>query len=173
MGKEEAQNLLLGHIQAYQAYHSQKETMTWAVATLFVAAAAVLLGTDPFWAHWNCIAFISFLLLLLATGIAAFLLLKVQFARRRSSSHFFSACVNTVTRWVKNDPSDADLEPTLIAEFGKSGELAPAALAKEFKEIDSAPNRNVWWDKVLTYVVMSLWGIGALVKVALTWKGTW
>ncbi len=37
-----APDLLLAHIDRFGAYHTQKETMTWSAATLYVVAVSVV-----------------------------------------------------------------------------------------------------------------------------------
>ena len=43
IGKVSHADLLLTHLQVYESYHTQKENMTWAAATLYVSAAVLLL----------------------------------------------------------------------------------------------------------------------------------
>jgi hypothetical protein len=166
--KLDEKDLLLAHLTEYSSYHAQKETMTWASATFFVAAVVILVAADPFWRCWDARAFVPFVALLVVTGIVAGAFVWLQFRRRQQSAHFVQACKNVGARWVVSSPKDEDLEPTLVDEFAKRGQLFPKVLALEYRKIMGEPE-GIWWDEVATYLIMGLWSVAALLKVVLTW----
>lgn len=164
----EPKDVVLTQIQHYAAYHVQKETMTWTAATVFVGGAAVLVAADPFWARWSSFSFLAFLTVLILTAAFAAMFVHHQFRRRRTAAHYIHALGNVATRWVSAPPQPEDLRTVKMEHFTSAGQLALSAISQEFDQLMKG-DTEIWWDRVLTFVVMGLWAAAAIIRVWFTW----
>lgn len=173
----------MSHIARFAAYHSQKENMTWAAATLYVLATAVLvgLGSAPFWRDAPWWTFWSFFVVLGLTSTVAFFFVSAQFQRRDAAHWLVQACSNLSAQWLVAGPTSADLEPLDLGKhgFGTSHDqqLFPAAVVREVarlkqeqaaRKVRNASDRLT--DRVLTLSIMAAWTVAALAKVLLAWS---
>jgi hypothetical protein len=175
-------DLLLAHSSRLAAYHSQKETMTWSAATLYVVAIAVLLasGREPFWHHAPAWKFLPFVALLALTAYVAFRFVSKQFKRRTESHLLVHACNNVVTKWLERPPKSEDCVSEDLGDrvFDPTGEyqLMPHALVVELKKIREKHNeiqKNRSWlddDERLTILTMRAWTLAGCARLFLAWK---
>ena len=160
-------DLMTTLLDSYESYHTQKENMTWAGATVFVggAIALVVMG-DPPWQKWSYIAYVSFLFLLLATATMGIIFVQWQFRNRHFASDLFLACANVGARWTEKSPPPEELKAVPVDARDKVPLLLPAELANEYQQI--AKKRITPVAQYLTLGTMLLWAIAALARVVLT-----
>ena len=177
-----ARDLLLAHITRFATYHSQKETMTWSAATLYVVAVSFLLaaGDKPFWHVAPSWKFWPFAALLGITASIAFLFVNKQFQRRLQSHLLVHACSNVAARWLTYEPTlqeceVQDLQQDLADyDFGpdQDYQLMPRAVVDELKEIrrrtTANPKKYRVLDERLTRVLMSAWTVAGIARVLLS-----
>lgn len=174
--------LLLAHASRLAAYHSQKETMTWSAATLYVIAVAVLLasGREPFWHHAPWWKFWPFVGLLAFTAFVAFEFVAKQFTRRTESHLLVHACINAATRAGEHSPAleDAQVQDLNSHIFDPTGkyQLMPRSVVVELDDIrekhTEIQKKRTWRDddERLTKVIMILWTFAGAARLLLAWQ---
>jgi len=175
-----ARDLVVSYIDRFAAYHSQKETMTWSAATLYVVAVSVLLATgrEPFWYRAPWWKFWPFVALLAATAYVAFAFVHRQFQRRLASHLLVHACSNVAVQWLTREPTVAECQPQSLQEHGFGAEqdyqLVPAAVTDELKRMAERkrehPQQYKYHDRRTTFILMSLWTAAALARLLSSWQ---
>jgi hypothetical protein len=180
----QAREVLAANVERWSAYHSQKENITWAAATLYVAAIAVMLGLGPvpFWSAAEPRKFWPFFVALFLTAAIGIYFISRQFYRRHVSHLLVHACSNLLAKWLVRPPAATDLEPRDLGKHGLGREtdfqLVPSAVISELQDlkrlVQERDSGMPWWrrlhDEVLTYCLLALWTVVGLAKVFLGWQ---
>jgi branched-subunit amino acid ABC-type transport system permease component len=153
--------LLLALRDHYATYHHHKEQMAYAAATLYLAAATGIAIKGP--NLWQpCPSEIFRFKFVLVTTIVAYLFVAWQLRKREYAADMVQACGDLLVLGTAMRLVSPDLTPASHGEH-----LVPAVLKEKLQEI--ARGRPFLggprFSEALTYLVMFIWMIGALVRV--------
>jgi len=155
---------LLAQITFWETYHHHKEQMGYVATALYLTAAAALsfadlpgLSESPF-ASW-----LIFLALVLITGFAGLFFVHWQLSLREFAAAMLRACGVLIVRWTTLAPSPEDLSFVTNPD----GRPMTRALLDAYEQVKGTYkwHQNPRFIRIVTLVIMSLWGIVALTHV--------